>query len=64
MKSRKSIKFVQVNQSSLARYIQCLNTACDTREKIPQLIQKPQQSSRLDIGNKKYHQSMKCDFDN
>ena len=58
MKSRKSIKLVQVNQSSLARNIQCSNTASDTRKKTAQLIQKPQQSSRLDIGNQKYHQSM------
>ena len=66
MRSRKSNRIVQDNQSSLARYIQCSNTACDTRTKTPQLIQKKksQQSSRLDIGNQKYHQSMKCDFVN
>ena len=40
MRSRKSNRIVQDNQSSLARYIQCSNTACDTRKKILQLIQK------------------------
>ena len=39
MRSRKSNRIVQDNQSSLARYIQCSNTACDTRKKTP-LIQK------------------------
>ena len=62
MRSRKSNRIVQDNQSSLARYIQCSNTASDTRKKTAQLIQKPQQSSRLEIGNQKYHQSMKCNF--
>ena len=59
-------KFVKDNQSSLTRYIQCSNTACDTRTKTPQLIQKKksQQFSRLDIGNQKYHQSINCDFVN